>query len=166
MPRPQSKYELINFSQNNFDKLMGEVNAYPEKKRHQAFPSGTLNRNIRDVLAHLHQWHLLMLEWYKIGMNGEKPYMPAKGHTWKTLPELNRKIQEENRNLPLEEAIQLVNDSHKKIHKIIEKHTHEELFEKRRYKWTGTTSLGAYLISNTSSHYDWAFKIIKKSLKN
>ena len=41
----------------------------------------------------------------------------------------------------------------------------DELFEKKRYKWTGSTSLGAYLVSATSSHYDWAFKLIKKCLK-
>ena len=166
MPRPQSKDELIFLSQKNFDKLMGDVKAYPEEKRKQRFPPPTLNRNIKDVLAHLHQWHLMMLEWYRVGMSGQKPNIPSKGYTWKTLPELNRKIQENNKNLGLEEAIDLVCSSHKKIHKIINQHTDEELFEKKRYKWTGSTSLGAYLISNTSSHYDWASKLIKKSLKN
>lgn len=38
-----------------------------------------------------------------------------------------------------------------------------ELFEKKRYKWTGTTLLGAYFVSATSSHYDWAYKLIKKA---
>ncbi|MEL6140134.1 MAG: ClbS/DfsB family four-helix bundle protein, partial [Bacteroidota bacterium] len=33
------------------------------------------------------------------------------------------------------------------------------------YAWTGTTSLGAYLISSTSSHYDWAYKLIKRCKK-
>ena len=37
--------------------------------------------------------------------------------------------------------------------------------EKKKYKWTGSTSLGAYLVSATSSHYDWAYKLIKKCLK-
>ncbi|GAB3001143.1 ClbS/DfsB family four-helix bundle protein [uncultured Cyclobacterium sp.] len=166
MPRPQSKDELIFLSQKNFDKLMDEVNAYPDEKRTLTFPPPTLNRNIKDVLAHLHRWHLMMLEWYRVGMKGQQPNIPAKGYTWKTLPELNRKIQEENKTLLLEEAIDLVRGSHKKIHIIMDQHTNEELFEKKRYKWTGSTSLGAYLISNTSSHYDWASKLIKKSLKN
>lgn len=72
----------------------------------------------------------MMLEWYRVGMKGQKPDIPAKGYTWKTLPELNRKIQVENENLLLEEAIDLVRDSHKKIHKIMNQHTNEELFEK------------------------------------
>ena len=44
---------------------------------------------------------------------------------------------------------------------IIGKHSDEELFTKKKYQWTGTTSLGAYLIGSTSSHYDWALKTIK-----
>tara|TARA_R110002111_G_scaffold5581_1_gene26831 strand:- start:20 stop:517 length:498 start_codon:yes stop_codon:yes gene_type:complete len=165
MPRPKSKEELIALSQKNLDKLIGMVNNYPEQKTVQEFPAGTLNRNIKDVLAHLHTWHLMMLEWYKVGMNGDNPAIPSLGFTWKTLPELNRKIQDENKGLPLSKAINLLLESHGEIHKIMDKHTDEELFEKKRYHWTGSTSLAAYLISNTSSHYDWAIKLIKKALK-
>ncbi|WP_339925494.1 ClbS/DfsB family four-helix bundle protein [uncultured Cyclobacterium sp.] len=165
MPRPKSKKELIASSQLNFDKLIDLVKNYPEEKVKQAFPSTALNRNIKDVLAHLHQWHLLMLEWYRVGMNGGKPTIPFPGFTWKTLPELNKKIREENKDVPLMEVLNLLHHSHLEIHKIMDKHSDEELFEKKRYHWTGTTSLAAYLISNTSSHYDWALKLIKNSLK-
>ena len=41
----------------------------------------------------------------------------------------------------------------------------EELFTKKKYHWTGSTSLGSYLVSATSSHYDWALKLIRKSIK-
>jgi hypothetical protein len=44
---------------------------------------------------------------------------------------------------------------------LIQKHSDEELFTKKRYAWTGTTSLGAYMISATSSHYDWALKTMR-----
>lgn len=49
--------------------------------------------------------------------------------------------------------------SNQEIQNIISPHTNAELFEKKRYAWTGTTSLGQYLILPISSHYDWAFKI-------
>lgn len=39
--------------------------------------------------------------------------------------------------------------------------SNEALFSKGFYSWTGTTTLGAYFISNTSSHYDWAIKKLK-----
>ncbi|WP_245535057.1 ClbS/DfsB family four-helix bundle protein [Leadbettera azotonutricia] len=31
----------------------------------------------------------------------------------------------------------------------------------QKYPWTGTTSLRAYFIYNTSSHYEWGLKTIK-----
>ena len=40
-----------------------------------------------------------------------------------------------------------------------------ELFEKRRYRWTGSTSVGSYAVSATTSHYDWAMKHLRKSRK-
>lgn len=48
-------------------------------EQNKEFPLETLNRNIRDVLMHLHNWHLMMLNWYETGMAGQKPEMPAKG---------------------------------------------------------------------------------------
>ncbi|MET2983824.1 ClbS/DfsB family four-helix bundle protein [Aureibaculum conchae] len=165
MPRPKTKAELLDLSQKNFRKLNDFVDSFSDQEQHTDFPKGTLNRNIRDVLAHLHHWHLMFLDWYKVGMSGENPDMPAKGYTWKTLPDLNRVIFEKYQDTNLETSRQLFNDSFNKIQKLIEKHTNEELFEKKRYKWTGTTSLGAYLISATSSHYDWAYKLIKKVKK-
>jgi hypothetical protein len=51
--------------------------------------------------------------------------------------------------------------SHKDVMALIEKHNDDELFTKKKYQWTGTTSLGSYFISSTSSHYDWGLKTIK-----
>ncbi|MEM6841201.1 MAG: ClbS/DfsB family four-helix bundle protein [Bacteroidota bacterium] len=143
MSRPKTKPELLDLSQKNIDKLNCYVDSFSLEEQQAEFPEGTMNRNIRDVLAHLHHWHLMILDWYKVGIQGEKPDIPAKGYTWKTVPELNRKIWE----------------------KYKKEHSNEELFEKKRYKWTGSTSLGSYLISATSSHYDWAYKLIKKAKK-
>lgn len=166
MPRPTNKTELQTASKDNFEKLMDLVNSFPvEEQQERAFPQGTLNRNIKDVLAHLHHWHIMFLEWYEIGMQGEKPAMPAEGYKWKDLPELNKEIQEEYAEDDLFEIKLILQVSYNEVQELIEKHTDEELFEKKRYKWTGTTSLGAYLISNTSSHYDWARKLIKKQTK-
>ncbi len=165
MPRPKSKSDLLELSQANFKKLNDFIEQKSKEEQLKEFPKGTMNRNIRDVLAHLHHWHLMMLDWYKVGMSGEKPDMPAKGYTWKTTPELNRWIFDKYQNIELKKAKSLLKKSYKQVQNIIEKHSDEELFEKKRYKWTGSTSLGAYLISATSSHYDWAFKLIKKATK-
>jgi hypothetical protein len=165
MPRPKNKTELISLSNSNYQKLLDFIDQFSTEEQITNFPEGTMNRNIRDILAHLHHWHLMMSDWYQIGMLGKKPMMPAKGYTWKTVPELNKKIWEMYQRQGLNEVKKLLQGSFDDLQIIIEQHTDEELFEKKRYKWTGSTSLGAYLVSATSSHYDWAFKLIKKSKK-
>ncbi len=165
MPRPTNKKDLLFLSQKNYENLNTFIQFLPEEIQNREFPAGTMNRNIRDVLAHLHHWHKMVIEWYEEGMKGIKPEMPAKGYTWKDTPALNKKIWEDYTQIPLEKVKSLFEQSHFEVQSIIERHTEEELFEKRKYKWTGSTSLGAYLISCTSSHYEWALTLIKKALK-
>ncbi|MEM7551525.1 MAG: ClbS/DfsB family four-helix bundle protein [Bacteroidota bacterium] len=165
MSRPKTKSELLDLSKVNFDKLKDFINKLESKDQNTDFPPGTLNRNIRDVLMHLHHWHLMLKDWYFIGMAGEKPEMPAKGYTWKTTPDLNKWIRQKYRNVSLKDAKKHLEDSYREIREIIDSLSNEELFEKKRYKWTGTTSIGSYFISATSSHYDWAFKLIKRCKK-
>jgi hypothetical protein len=165
MPRPKSKDELISLSQKNFRRLLDFIDGMSNEEQEKEFPKGTMNRNIRDVLAHLHHWHLMMLDWYALGMQGQKPDMPAKGYTWKSTPQLNKRIWEKYADAELTQIRILFESSFKQVYEIILKHSNEELFQKKRYKWTGSTSLAAYLISATSSHYDWAYKLIKKAKK-
>lgn len=164
MPRPKTKEALLDLSKVNYDILCSLVDQSEEQGiAENTFPVGTLNRNIRDVLCHLHEWHKMMQSWYSVGMKGNKPKMPAPGYTWKTLPALNQKIRDTYIEVDLKEARRLLDTSYHEVRHIISSHTDEELFEKKRFGWTGSTSLGAYLISNTSSHYEWAIKLIKRA---
>lgn len=165
MPRPKNKADLLKSSKENYEKLIELINSYSKKELEKQFTPDKLYQNIRDIVAHLHHWNELMLAWYKEGMKGNKPQMPAEGYTWKTLPEYNELTHAEYLDKPTSAAIKLFKKSFKKVYKLIEQHSDEELFTKKKYKWTGTTSLGAYIISATSSHYDWAIKRIKKSMK-
>ena len=162
MPRPKTKQELLDLSAKNLQKLLAYIDQLSLEQQQGSFPPGTLNRNIRDVLAHLHHWHLMMLDWYEIGMAGDKPEMPAKGYTWRDTSKLNHKIWEHYQSIPLSQIRDEFERSAQRVQKLIQAHSDEELFEKKRYKWTGSTSMAAYFISATSSHYDWAFKLIKR----
>ncbi|MDR9365005.1 MAG: ClbS/DfsB family four-helix bundle protein [Balneolaceae bacterium] len=166
MPRPKTKEQLLKLSRKNYKKLNDLINSFPAEEQRADFPEGTMNRNISDVLAHLHHWHLMFLDWYYVGMKDEKPEMPATGYSWKSLPDLNKKIWEDYKDMDLEDALKLLEESFEEVQKIIQRHTEKELFEKKHYRWTGSTSLGAYLVSATSSHYDWAYKLIKKAKKS
>jgi hypothetical protein len=141
---------------------MQYITDLPPELVDKPFPKGILNRNIRDVLAHLYHWHQLFLKWYEEGMAGKKPAMPAPGYTWKETPRLNVEIQQKYQSHTLNEVMNKLMRSHFEIEKLILRFSDKELFTKKRYKWTGTTSLGAYMISATSSHYEWALKLIKK----
>ncbi len=166
MSRPKSKKELVDLSGINYKKLLELVNSFSEEEILFEFPNIYLNRNVKDVLAHLHHWHLMLIGWYQIGLQGDKPEMPAKGYSWKDLPNLNRQIQLQYQNYSIMKVRELLDESHRRIQEIIDKHSDNELFEKKKYLWTKSTSMAAYFISATSSHYDWAIKLINKSYKN
>ena len=104
MARPKSKSDLLIQAKKNYNRLLTLVNGFSREEQERDFPEGTLNRNMKDVLAHLHAWHLMLLDWYTVGMSGQKPDMPAKGHTWRTLPELNMEIQKRYAQISLDDA--------------------------------------------------------------
>jgi hypothetical protein len=164
MPRPTNKKGLLELADLNFNKLLEFIDGLPEDIKTKTYKNDELNdrdKTVSDVICHLHEWHLMMVNWYKIGMSGKKPAIPAEDVTWQTLPILNRRIWEKYKGTELKKAITMFKKSHKDIMVLIEKHTDNELFSKKKYQWTVTTSLGAYLISSTSSHYEWGIKTIK-----
>lgn len=163
MARPTNKTDLLALSSNLYDKLVSTIESLDKTRLNEDFTTLSLNKNVRDVLMHLHEWHTMFLSWYEVGMAGGKPIMPTKGYSWKTTPELNIAINQKHQHISALESIDKFKESHLKVIQIIDQHSDEELFEKKRYTWTGSTSLGAYLISATSSHYDWALKFLKKN---
>ena len=165
MARPTTKQDLEFLAKENYQKLLSLIETLHERQREETFPEGTMNRNIRDVIGHLYHWHLLFLSWYEVGMRGEKPKIPKEGYTFADTPKLNQEIWAECQKISLAEVFSKFEVTHNKVFQIIEKHTDEELFTKKKYHWTGSTSLGSYLVSATSSHYDWALKLIRKSIK-
>ena len=94
MARPKSKKELLDLSTRFFLRFMDQVDGIYTEHGDADFPAGTMNRNMKDVMAHVHEWHNLMIAWYNIGMSGEKLKMPKEGYTWKTVPALNKVILE------------------------------------------------------------------------
>lgn len=161
MPRPTTKTDLLEASRKNYETLLAFIDSLPPDAREKKYDLNGRDETISDVICHLYEWHLMMEKWYLEGMAGKKPAIPKEGYTWKTLPEMNRKIWEQYKGTSLKDALAFLKKSHKKMTALIEKHSNEELFTAKKYPWTGTTSLGAYFISSTSSHYDWALKTIK-----
>ena len=92
MPGPTDKASLLELSEVNLRKLLDFIDSLSEDSRHMSYENDELNdrdRTVSDVICHVHEWHLMMAEWYEVGMSGEKPAIPAEDVTWKTLPVLN-----------------------------------------------------------------------------
>lgn len=121
--------------------------------------------SVKDVLSHLSAWEQMCLGWYRAGLRGEMPQLPAPGYKWNQITELNQHIYEQHQADPLEEVLALFQGSSQEILGLIQQLSDQELFEPGQYAWTDQNALGSYLVSNTSSHYAWARKEIRKGMR-
>ncbi|NDV67295.1 ClbS/DfsB family four-helix bundle protein [Dysgonomonas sp. 25] len=165
MARPRTKEQLLQASGDNFNKLFALIDSMSEEEQTKTFSFEDRDRNIRDVLVHLYEWHQLLLNWLRSNHAGNKTNFLPEPYNWKTYPKMNIEFWEKHQNTPLKKAVMLLKESHAEAMMLIERFSDEELFTSKYFSWTGNTSLGAYCVSSTSSHYDWAIKKIKKHQK-
>lgn len=78
---------------------------------------------------------------------------------------ISKMVMHLNQNTVLEKAQENLNQSHEDVMNMIAGFSDEELFSKNFFDWTGTTTLGSYCVSATSSHYDWATKKLRAHIK-
>nr|WP_298679175.1 ClbS/DfsB family four-helix bundle protein [uncultured Treponema sp.] len=165
MPRPTSKSDLIQAANDQFAKLWTLIGEMSDEEKSADIVPNERDKNVRDVLAHLYEWHCLLLNWIRSNTNGNPaPFLPAP-YNWKTYPQMNVVFWEKHQNTSYTDAETMLKKTHKEVMAIIETFSNEDLFSKGAFDWTGTTTLGSYCVSATSSHYDWAMKDIKKALK-
>lgn len=176
MPRPQTKKDLIIAAQNNYDKLLELIHSLTKLELQTEFDFSqdaskkeahwSRDKNLRDVIVHLVEWHQLMLQWVENNKKGiSKPFL-MEGYNWKTYGSMNVLFMNRNQKISLEKALEQFQASHDAIMEKIEEASNEELFQKDVFSWVGGSTIGSYYISVTSSHYDWAIKKIKAHKKN
>ena len=175
MPRPTTKTQLIEAANDQWNIMWKMIDAMPEAQRFAAFNFGDdpklkeahwkRDKNLRDVLVHLYEWHKLLLEWTAANLGGgSAPFLPEP-YNWKTYGDMNVELWKKHQSTDYEDAKAMLCESHGKVIDVINSLTDEELFEKKRFPWTGTSNIGSYCISVTASHYDWAIKKIKLHVK-
>ena len=160
MSRPTIKTDLMTAGETGYLKLVEVMQALPDQTQDFNFEvtekmteaHWRRDQNLRDVLIHLYEWHQLLLNWVEANR--------------KTYGQMNQEFWEKHQTTSLEDAKKLLHDSHIAVMTLADTFSNEELFTKQYFSWTGTSSLGAYFISATSSHYDWAMKKLKKQIKD
>ena len=175
MPRATTKTELITAANDGWSKLWTLIDSISNGTQSVVFDFGDdaklkeahwkRDKNLRDVLVHLYEWHQLLLRWTESNLNGSnEPFLPAP-YNWKNYGDMNVEFWKKHQTTAYDDAVSMLSDSHNKVMALIDSLTNEELFEKKHFPWTGTTNVGSYCISATSSHYDWAMKKIRQHQK-
>lgn len=175
MARATTKADLIASANEQFNKLWKLIYNMSDQQRTSTFSEEVAkagkeahwgrDKNLRDVLVHLYEWHRLLLNWIQANRKGERmPFLPEP-YNWKTYPAMNVEFWKKHQSTQLEEAIASLKESHQEVMALIEVFSNDELFAKGSFDWTGSSTLGAYCASATASHYDWAMKKIKIHIK-
>ena len=165
MARATTKQELLKAASAQYDKMWAQINSLSDEVRFGTFCFEDRDKNIRDILIHLYEWHQLLLNWVKSNQAGnEQPFLP-KPYNWKTYPDMNVGFWEKHQSTSYDDAKKMLESSHSSAVALIDSFSDDELFIKKHFSWTGTTSLGSYCVSATSSHYDWAINKIKNHIK-
>ena len=176
MPRPTTKAELIKAADEQYQSMWKLVDSITDNAQSIVFDFGNdfdkkeahwvRDKNLRDVLVHLYEWHQLLLNWVEANLQGTvKAFLPEP-YTWKTYGTMNVELFWKNhQDTPYEEAKTMLQNSHNDVLELIKTFSDDELFTKGTYKWTGGSTLGSYCVSVTSSHYDWAIKKLKAHIK-
>lgn len=163
MPRPTTRADLLTTAAHEFDRLFDAIARVAPADLER--PGACEHWSVKDLLAHLDAWHELFMGWERVGQIGEKPSIPSPGFGWAETPELNDKIYQDAADDLWADVESRLRSSHRRVLDVIASYSDEDLFTKKQYKWTGTTSVGSYAVSATSSHYAWASKLIRKFAK-
>ena len=101
MPRARSKDDLLNFSEENYLILLKMIDGMSENQLNTEFDFSDdaskkeahwgRDKNVRDILIHLYEWHQLLIKFVEHNMKEESKiaFLPVE-YSWKTYGEMNR----------------------------------------------------------------------------
>jgi hypothetical protein len=175
MARATTKIELITTANEQFDKLWKLIDSLTDKQQNATFGKEMAtageekhwvrDKNLRDVLTHLYEWHQLVLNWVASNEKGTAtPFLPT-GITWANYQKMNVGFWEKHQNTPYEKSKQMLKGSHAQVLALVDKYSDAELFGKFPFGLTAKSSVAEYCRAATASHYVWAIKKLKVYIK-
>jgi len=126
MPRPAIKSDLIKTANEQFDELWKLIDSIAEKEQEADFNFGedflqkqkeahwVRDRNLRDILVHLYEWHQLLINWVNFNQNGESKSFIPKPYNFKTYGQMNIMLWEKHQTTSYEKSKTMLKESHKK----------------------------------------------------
>lgn len=129
MGRPTTKTDLLAAAATNYEKLNTLISELTEQELSTPFDFSDSkkkeahwkrDRNLRDILIHLYEWHQLLLNWVQSNQNGDlKPFIPEP-YNWKTYGNMNIAFWEKHQNTSLDDAKCMFRKSHMEVIKLAE----------------------------------------------
>lgn len=94
MGRPVTKNELLSAAMSGYKTMNETIEGLSEKEMSEPFDFSEdekkkeahwkRDKNVRDILIHLYEWHMLLINWIAANEKGENtPFLP-KPYNWKT----------------------------------------------------------------------------------
>ncbi len=162
MTHPKTKAELLSQARAERSALLDRLAGLSPAEMERPGPYGWA---AKDYVAHLAEWERLLFDWYESGLRGEKPDLPAKGYSWRTMDALNQAIFQRFKAEPAAALLADWRRTSDRLIELAESLSEAELFEKRRFAWTGTSTLAVYVDECGPNHYRWAAGEIQKALR-
>ena len=113
MTRPKTKSDLLAAARAQYDRLTELIESLSPDGQRQPFAFDVAgrrqahwnrDRNIRDVLIHLHEWHNLLLAWVHANARGERRAFLPEPYNWKNYGQLNVEFWQNHQITDLDRA--------------------------------------------------------------
>ena len=108
--------------------------------------------SIKDILAHINSWHHRLLTILEAAKHNEEPSLSGPDNV-EELDKLNAQFYQENKSLPLDEALAEFHSSYQHIFDITQAMADEDLLNPHRFAWTNGQPLWQSIAGDTYEHY-------------
>lgn len=109
--------------------------------------------SIKDEVAHVTFWEGRVLAVMQAALSGEEPPHPPLVGDWAKIEELNSAVLEESRRRAFDDVLADMTRTHEMFVRAVEQLSDDDLFDARRFAWTGGEPLAVAVAGDSYEHY-------------
>lgn len=162
MPIPESREELLDAIETNFERLARDLEAVSAQKSKEATLEGRAKgtvMSVHNLVSYLLGWNNLVLKWIEKDAKGAPIDFPETGFKWNQLGALAQKFHAQFDAMPFELLLKDLEVAKQRIVDFVSSQTTEQLYGA---PWYRKHTLGRMIQLNTSSPYANARSRIRK----